>query len=75
LDFVDVALKALRGSGILHVYMFKEEPKAVERAEEVVRLKVEELGWRVVRVSYSGTVRQVAPRRWQVVIDCEVSRH
>jgi tRNA (guanine37-N1)-methyltransferase len=75
LDFIDVALKALRGSGILHVYVFEEEPQPVGKAEEVVRLKVEEVGWKVVRVLYSEMVRQIAPRRWQVVIDCEVSQH
>ena len=74
LDFIDVALKALRGNGTLHVYVFREEPEPVKKAEEALRLKVEELGWRVVRTSYSGTVRQIAPRRWQVVIDCGVSQ-
>jgi len=75
LDFIDVALKALKGRGVLHVYVFKEEPQPVERAEEAVKLKVEESNWRVVRVLYSGAVRQTAPRRWQVVVDCEVSQH
>jgi len=74
LDFIDVALKALRGSGALHVYVFEEEPRPVEKAEEVVKLKVEESGWKVVRISHAGMVRQVAPRRWQIVIDCEVSQ-
>jgi tRNA (guanine37-N1)-methyltransferase len=74
LDFIDVALKALRGNGVLHVYVFKEEPKPVEKAEEAVKWRVEELGWRVVRISYSRAVRQIAPRRWQVVVDCEVSQ-
>jgi len=74
LDFIDVALKALRGAGILHVYVFKEEPEAVKKAEEAVKLRIEESGWRVVEILYSGAVRQIAPRRWQVVVDCEVGR-
>jgi len=75
LDFIDVALKALRGSGVLHVYVFEEEPRPVEKAEEAIKLKVEESGWRAFRTLYAGMVRQIAPRRWQVVIDCEVGQH
>ncbi|MEM4577147.1 MAG: class I SAM-dependent methyltransferase family protein [Candidatus Nezhaarchaeales archaeon] len=72
LDYVDAALKALRGRGILHVYLFEEEPRPTEKAEERIKNKVEETGWRVVETRFKGLVRQIAPRRWHVVVDCKV---
>lgn len=73
LDYIDVALKALRGRGILHVYLFEEEPRPVEKAEERVKNKVEEVCGKVVETLFKGLVRQIAPRRWHVVVDCRVN--
>jgi len=74
LDYVDIALRALRGRGVLHVYVFEEEPQPMIRAKERVLSKVEESKCRVLRVSHVGLVKQVAPRRWQVVVDVDVYR-
>ncbi|MHC1601544.1 MAG: class I SAM-dependent methyltransferase [Candidatus Nezhaarchaeales archaeon] len=72
LDYVDIALKALRGKGILHVYVFEEEPRPMTKAEKRVLDKIGENKWSVLKVPYVGLVKQVAPRRWQVVVDVEV---
>ncbi|RLF05917.1 MAG: tRNA (guanine-N1)-methyltransferase [Thermoprotei archaeon] len=72
LDYVDAALKALRGRGILHVYVFEEEPQPMMKAKRRVLSKVKENRWNVLNVSYVGLVKQVAPRRWQVAVDVEV---
>ena len=35
-------------------------------------VKIGENKWSVLKVPYVGLVKQVAPRRWQVVVDVEV---
>ena len=72
LDFIDCALKSLRGKGVLHIYLFEDEPNPMEKAENRVLSRIEECGWRVLKRLYRGLVKQVAPRRWQVVVDVEV---
>lgn len=74
LEFIDAALKALRGRGVLHVYVFEDEPQPMKKAEEKVVGEVERRGWIVLRRMFTGLVRQIAPRRWQVVVDFEVNR-
>lgn len=70
INFLDAGSAALRSSGgIIHVYSFAGS--AEEVASEVNwRLSKR---WRVVRVPYKGLVRQVSPRRWEVVVDVEVA--
>ena len=72
LEYVDAALKALRGGGVLHVYLFEEKPSPKERAVSNVRKRIEEYGWSVREVMRVELVKQVAPRRWQVVVDAYV---
>ncbi|MEM1745359.1 MAG: class I SAM-dependent methyltransferase family protein [Candidatus Nezhaarchaeales archaeon] len=74
LKFIDSALKALRGKGALHVYVFEEEPEPIKKAEEKVMREVEGRGWTVSKKLFTRLVKQVAPRRWQVVVDLEVRR-
>ncbi|MDI9620111.1 MAG: class I SAM-dependent methyltransferase family protein [Candidatus Nezhaarchaeota archaeon] len=71
-DYIDVALKALRGRGILHLYLFEREEDYEARVKEKVLRKVEENGWKVVDIPYVGLVKQVAPRQWHVAVDVEV---
>lgn len=74
LEFIDAALKALKNRGVLHVYVFEEEPRPVEKAGEKVVGEVEKRGWTVSRRLFTGLVRQVAPRRWQIAIDLEAHK-
>ncbi|MCS7140244.1 MAG: class I SAM-dependent methyltransferase family protein [Candidatus Nezhaarchaeota archaeon] len=72
LDYIGDALKALRNKGILHVYVFEDEPQTTLKAKEKVLAKIEENKWVTLNVPYVGFVKQIAPRRWQMVVDVEV---
>jgi len=72
LDLLDVGSAALkRGGGVIHVYSFARSTREVEeRVEELLSRH-----WSSVEVVYSGLVRQVSPRKYEVVADVKVARH
>lgn len=72
LDYMGYALKALRGRGMIHVYLHVK----ANRGEDPVRI-----GWMEVegrglplRMVYGRIVRRVGPRMYQVVLDLEAMR-
>lgn len=70
-EFIASACEALReGGGVVHYYTFAS---SVDEAEGELLDGVERAGRRVVEVTYSGPVREVAPRRWQMVVDAKVA--
>ena len=73
LDYLEYALKALKGRGWLHVYLHIEARRrsdARAKAEAHVRNKLHLLGWGIDSLS-SRVVRPVGPRIYQVVVDVE----
>lgn len=72
LSYVEAACKALKPKGVIHFYAFSESEEPVSEVEEVFRRAVEEAGRTVKRVLNKRLVKQVAPYRWQVVIDASV---
>ena len=73
LEYVDAACTAIRpDGGIIHYYEFAEAPSPLVSAEKRLRRAVEEAGRRVVRVLAKRLVREVAPYKWQVVVDAEI---
>ncbi len=74
LEYVGAACMALGESGgVIHYYEFSSEPDALEKAEKRLRDAVKRAGRRVSRVLAARRVREVAPLRWQVVIDAEIA--
>ena len=72
-EYVDAACLALRDvGGVVHYYQFASEPNELKSAEEALIRAVEEAGREVVRILSSRRVREVAPFRWQVVMDAEI---
>ena len=73
IEFVDVACKALKPSGgMIHFYSFIDASSSIEQKKLEFKKKVEESG-RIVEAFFSSkTVRETAPREWQVVIDAQI---
>ncbi len=72
-EYVDVACEALNPEGgIIHYYEFSKEDNAIEAAKKHLSEKVEKAGRTVSNFLSSRTVREVAPFKWQVVVDATV---
>lgn len=72
-EFIDVACRLLKpGGGRMHYYCFQSEPSVLEKAEEGLRGNVAEANRILQDVEYKQRLRQIAPRRWQVVLDATV---
>jgi tRNA (guanine37-N1)-methyltransferase len=73
LSFVSAACQAIKQEGgVIHYYAFKDEPGSVRKAELELRTAVEEAERKVLRVKFARPVREIAPRRWQVVVDAVI---
>ncbi|MEM4699331.1 MAG: class I SAM-dependent methyltransferase family protein [Candidatus Nezhaarchaeales archaeon] len=71
IDFLDAGSLSLKSSGgIIHVYSFAD---STEEVEAKVRERLSKQ-WGEVKVVYKGQVRQVSPKRWEVVVDVRVAR-
>lgn len=74
LEYLPYAVKALRGRGVVHVYLHVATPKGTDplkTSERLVGDRLEEMGVRY-RVLGSRRVRPVAPRTLQTVVDVVV---
>lgn len=72
-EFIDVACRLLKpGGGMMHYYCFQSEPSVLEKAEEGLRGNLAEVNRILLDVAYKRRLRQIAPRRWQVVLDATV---
>lgn len=70
LDFLDAGSAALKSQGgVIHVYSFAGSAREVE---EKVREKLLK-DWKNVEVIHKGLVRQISPRKHEVVVDVKVS--
>lgn len=73
-EYLDAACQALRREGgVIHYYEFTEEAFNLEAPKERLSKRLQELGRRVLGITYAGRVKQVAPRNWQIVIDVAVA--
>ena len=73
LEYVKVACEAIRPEGgIIHFYSFNGGRDPIDQAEEMLRRAVAEAGRRLSHVLSARRVREVAPGRWQVVVDASV---
>lgn len=76
LEYLPHALRALEGSGWVHVYLHVRAPRGVDpvaRAVDAVSARLRGLGARY-RIAGGRIVRPVGPRLYQVVVDVEVER-
>jgi len=74
LEYVEAACEAIRPKGgVLHFYSFEGGLNPVENAEERLRRAVTEAGRRLSNVLSARRVREVAPGRWQVVVDAAIN--
>jgi len=65
--FLSYAVDSLRGRGIIHYYTFKGGENPTEGALEEVSEKLEgKFSWDILE---KRLVKEVAPRKWQVVLD------
>jgi len=77
LDYLPYALEALRGRGVIHVYLHVHAPKGgdpLEESKNLVANRFQELGVRSYRVLGARKVRSVGPRKLQTVVDVEVEK-
>jgi len=74
-DFLDSACAALaKDQGIIHYYTFMEGEDSEEKAIAEFATGVGIAGYLVEHVLQTRRVREVAPYRWQVVVDARVVR-
>ncbi len=73
LEFVDVACEALKPEGgIMHYYSFVKTSKPLETAKVRLTEAVSQNNRQVKNFLLAKTVRQVAPHKWQVVVDVQI---
>jgi tRNA (guanine37-N1)-methyltransferase len=73
IEFVEAACTALKPSGgFIHFYSFIDASSSIEEKKLEFKKKVEESGRTVGAFFSSKTVRETAPREWQVVIDAQI---
>ena len=72
--YVNAACKAVKPEGgIIHYYRFAEEPDPIEKAEKELKRALKEADRILDRIVSARRVREVAPGKWQVVIDAKIS--
>ena len=75
IKFIDVACKVLKANGgILHFYNFMDDSSSIDEKikelnEGVARARANK---KIKKIRYSRKVREIAPRKWQIVIDAEI---
>jgi tRNA (guanine37-N1)-methyltransferase len=73
LEFVESACRALKDEGgILHFYSFQSEPKPVVKAEAQLTEAVDNSGRVVKEIMFARSIREIAARTYQVVIDARI---
>jgi tRNA (guanine37-N1)-methyltransferase len=73
LEFVDVACEALKpDGGIIHYYSFVKAAKPLETAKVRLTEAVSQNNRQVKKLLLAKTVREVAPYKWQVVVDAQI---
>jgi len=73
-EFLGAACEALRPEGgVVHFYTFASAPRPEEEAISALRAGVEGAGRELERVLAVRRVREVAPYRWQVVVDALIA--
>ncbi len=74
-DFLDAACRVLKPQGgVIHFYSFQHEPEVVVKAEKLLCSSVERYGRAVVKIQLARSLREIAPRTYQVVIDARIGR-
>jgi len=72
-EYIDAACEAIKlKGGVIHYYSFADGPNPIEKAEEELARALTKTGRRLVEITSARRVREVAPRRWQVVIDARI---
>ena len=73
LRFIDVACEAIKPEGgVIHYYSFADGLHPIEKAEKELKRAIMETGRRLNRIVSARKVREVAPGKWQVVIDAMI---
>lgn len=77
LEYLVHAIEAIRDKGFIHIYLHvssgrSEDP--VKTAIDIVRNKIADLGYNKFMVENGRIVREVAPRRYQVVLDIHIDK-
>lgn len=73
-EFVKPACLALRAQGgILHFYSFQSEPKPVTKAKILLAERVKDSARGVREIMFAKSIREIAARTYQVVIDARIS--
>jgi tRNA (guanine37-N1)-methyltransferase len=73
MEYIDAACAALRETGgIIHYYRFAEGPHAVENVKAELIKGIEISKRKVETVLSERIVKEVAPFKWQIVIDAKV---
>lgn len=73
MEFIDSACMALKPSGgIIHYYQFAGAPYAIEKARGSLIEGVTKASRTVEKILAERIIREVAPYKWQIVIDAKV---
>lgn len=72
-EYVDVACAAVKKSGgIIHYYRFAEKPYAAENVRTELIKMMERSGRSVETLLSERIIKEVAPFKWQIVIDARI---
>ncbi|MEM2092690.1 MAG: class I SAM-dependent methyltransferase family protein [Candidatus Bathyarchaeia archaeon] len=73
MEFIDASCLALKpNGGIIHFYSFIKTSESIEDLQKRFREEVNRTGRHVKEILFSRVVREIAPYKWQVVIDSEI---
>ena len=72
-EYLDAACEAIKpGGGILHYYCFMGGDEPIRMAERELAEYLERTGRRLDRILSARRVREVAPAKWQIVVDARI---
>ncbi|OYT42337.1 MAG: methyltransferase [Candidatus Aenigmarchaeota archaeon ex4484_224] len=73
-EFLPYALKFLKEKGIIHFHDTFHEREIWDFAENLVKEKIEENGYKLEKILEKRIVKQYAPRIWHVAMDLKVKK-
>ena len=73
IKFIDVACKVLKPKGgILHFYTFTDNSSGLDEKIKDLQERVSSMNRKSKEIKCSRKVREIAPHKWQIVIDAEI---
>jgi tRNA (guanine37-N1)-methyltransferase len=73
INYVDIACFLMKKTGgVLHLYQFCEKPNPIEKGIEILRIKLNRMGWYIEEEINSKIVKPFSPKSDLIVVDVKI---